>query len=51
MTQVFPNGGVELMHLEKGSFKVNAQQLKPYFEGDVHAIKQAINLSTLETVQ
>ena len=39
------------MHLEKGSFKVNAQRLKPYFGGDFHASKQAINLSTLGTVQ
>ena len=38
------------MHAEKGSFKVNTQQLKPYFGGDFHASKQAINLSTLEIV-
>ena len=31
MTQVFPYGGVETMHPKKGSFKVNAQRLKPYF--------------------
>ena len=29
VTQVFPYGGVEIMNPEKGSFKVNAQQLKP----------------------
>ena len=50
MTQVFPFGRVEIMHLEKGSFKFNAQRLKPYFGGTFHASKQSINLSTLETV-
>ena len=50
MTQVFPYGGVEIMHPKKGNFKVNAQRLKPYFGGDFHASKQAINLSTLEIV-
>ena len=25
VTQVFPYGGVEIMHLEKGTFKVNTQ--------------------------
>ena len=51
VTQVFPYGGVEIMHPEKGNFKVNAQRLKPYFGGDFHASKHAINISTLETVQ
>ena len=51
VTQVFPYGGVEIMHPEKGSFNVNVQQLKPYFGGDFHASKQAINMSTTETVQ
>ena len=50
MTQFFLYGGVEIMHLEKGSFKVNAQRLKPYFGGDFHVSKQAINLSTSEKV-
>ena len=50
MTQVFLYGGVEIMHLDKESFKVNAQQLKPYFGGDFHASKQVINLSTPEIV-
>ena len=39
VTQVFPYGGVEIMHLEKGSFKVNVQRLKPYFGGDFHVSK------------
>ena len=38
------------MHPEKGSFKVNTQRLKPYFGGDFHASKKAINLSTLKSV-
>ena len=50
MTQFFPYGGVEIMHPEKWSFKVNAQRLKPYFGGDFNARKQAINLSTQEIV-
>ena len=50
VTQVFPYGGVEIMHPEKGSFKVNAHRLKPYFGGDIHARKQAINLSASETM-
>ena len=50
MTQVFPYGGAEIMHPEKESFKVNAQRLKPYFRGEFHASKQAINLSTPKIV-
>ena len=50
MTQVFPHGGSEIMHPEKGTFKVNTQRLKPYFEGEFHASKYAIHLSTLEIV-
>ena len=50
VTQVFPYGGAEIMHLEKGTFKVNTQRLKPYFGGEFHASKQAIRLSTPEIV-
>ena len=50
MTQVFLYGGLEIMHPEEGSFKVNAQRLKPYFGGDFHARKQDINLSTSKIV-
>ena len=50
VTQVFPYGGAEIMHLEKGSFKVNAQRLKPYFRGEFHASKQSINLNTPKIV-
>ena len=34
------------MHPEKGTFKVNAQRLNPYFGGGFHASKQSIHLST-----
>ena len=47
VTQVFPHGGAEIMHPEKGAFKVNTQWLKPYFGDEFHASKQAIYLSTL----
>ena len=50
MTQVFPYGGGEIMHPEKGTFKVNTQRLKPYFGGEFHASKQAIHLSTPKIV-
>ena len=50
MTQVFSYGGEKIMHQEKGSFKVNTQRLKPYFEGEFHASKQAINLNTPKIV-
>ena len=45
VTQVFPHGGAEIMHPEKGTFKVNIQGLKPYFGGEIHANKQTIPLS------
>ena len=38
------------MHPKKGTFKVNTQQLKPYFEGEIHANKQTISLSVPEVV-
>ena len=50
MTRVFPYGGEEILHIEKGTFKVNTQRLKPYFGGEFHASKQAIHLSTPEIV-
>ena len=42
VTQVFPHGGVEIMHPEKETFKVNAQRMKPYFGGEIHVNKQTI---------
>ena len=50
VTQVFLYGGAEIMHPEKGTFKVNTQRLKPYFGSEFHASKQAIRLSTPEIV-
>ena len=50
VTQVFPHGGAEIMHLKKGTFKFNTQRLKPYFGGEFHVSKQAIHLSTPEIV-
>ena len=38
------------MHPEKGSFKVSAQRLKPYFGGEFHASKKTINLNTSKIV-
>ena len=45
MTQVFPHGGVEIMHPEKGTFKVNTQRLKPYYGGEIYANKKTIPLN------
>ena len=50
VTQVFPHGGAEIMHPEKGTFKVNAQWLNPYFGGEIHVNKQTIPLSAPEVV-
>ena len=50
MTQVFSYGDAEIMHPEKGSFKVNTQRLKSYFGGEFHTSKQAINPSTPKIV-
>ena len=46
MVQVFPCGGVEIMHPKKGQFKVNAQRLKLYFGGEFHIGRQDTILST-----
>ena len=50
MTQVFLYGGVKIMNPKIGTFKVNTQRLKPYFEGEFHASKQAIHPSILKIV-
>ena len=47
VVQVFPYGGVEIMHLKNGQFKVNAQRLKPYLGGEFHTGRQDTILSTL----
>ena len=51
VTKVFSHGGVEVTHPEKGTFKVNIQRLKSYFEGEFHADKYIIPLHTSEEVQ
>ena len=50
VTQVFPHGGAQVMHPEKGTFKVNIKRLKPYFRGEIHANKKTILLSVLEVL-
>ena len=50
VTQVFSHGGAEIMHPEKGTFKVNKQRLKPYFGGEIHVNKQTIPLSVPEVL-
>ena len=51
MTKVFPHGGAEVTHPEKGTFAVNTQRLKPYFGGEFHTDKHTIPLTTLDEVQ
>ena len=48
VVQVFPYGGLEIMHPEKRQFKVNAQRLKPYFGGEFHNRRQDTVLGTPE---
>ena len=50
VTQVFPHGGAKIMHLEKRTFKVNTQRLKPYFGSKIHVNKQTIPLSVPEVL-
>ena len=50
VTQVFPHKGVEIMHPEKGTLKVNTQRLKSYFRGEIHANKQTIPLNVPEAL-
>ena len=51
VTKVFPHGGAEVTHPEKGTFTINTQQLKPYFGGELHADKQTIPLTASDEVQ
>ena len=46
VVQVFPYGGVEILHPEKGHFKVKDQRLKPYFGGAFPIKKQDTALGT-----
>ena len=50
VTEVFPHGGAEVTHPEKGTFTVNTQRLKPYFGGEFHADKQIIPLTASDEV-
>ena len=50
VTQVFPHGGAKIMHPEKGTFKVNIQRLKPYFEGEIITNNQIVPLSIPEVL-
>ena len=46
ITRVFPYGGVELAHPEKGNFKVNGQRLMLYFGGQFEKRKSHTNLKS-----
>ena len=47
ITQVFPYGIVELTHPEKGTFKVNGQRVKPYFEDKLEKYKSTTTLKPI----
>ncbi|KAL5566901.1 hypothetical protein UlMin_019055 [Ulmus minor] len=42
VTKVFPYGSVEISHETKGTFKVNGQRLKPYFDGEFNKQKDSL---------
>ncbi|KAL5540817.1 hypothetical protein UlMin_043787 [Ulmus minor] len=42
VTKVFPYGAVEISHETKGTFKVNGQRLKPYFDGEFNKQKDSL---------
>ena len=44
ITQVFPYGSVELMHPERGRFKVNGQRVKIYLSGKFEKHKSTTSL-------
>ena len=44
ITQVFPYSSVELMHPERGRFKVNGQRVKPYLGGQFEKHKSTTSL-------
>ena len=44
ITQVFPYGSVELMHLERGRFKVNGQRVKLYLGSQFEKHKSTTSL-------
>ena len=51
VTKVFPHGGAEVSHPEKGTFTVASQRLKPYYGGEFLAEKQIIPLTAADEVQ
>ena len=46
--KVFSHGGAEVTHLEKGTFTVTTQRLKPYYGGEFLADKQIISLTATD---
>ena len=48
VVQLFPYGGVEILHPNKGQFKVNAQRLELYFGGAFLIKKQDTALGITE---
>ena len=44
ISQVFPYDSVELMHRERGQFKVNGQQVKPYLGSQFKKHKSTTSL-------
>ena len=50
VTKVYPHGGAEVSHPEKGTFTVTIQRLKPYYGGEVLADKRIIPLTAAEAV-
>ena len=44
ITNVLPYGAFEIMHPEKGTFKVNGHRLKRYYSGDISTEKAALLL-------
>ncbi|KAL5571659.1 hypothetical protein UlMin_021256 [Ulmus minor] len=44
VTKVFPYGAVEISHETKGTFKVNGQRLKHYFDGEFNKQKDSLQL-------
>ena len=50
VTKVFSHGGEEVSHLEKGTFTVATQRLKPYYGGEFLTDKQIIPLTAAEEV-
>ena len=50
VTKVFSHGGAEVSHLEKGTFTVATQRLKPYYGGKILTDKQIIPLTAADEV-